>query len=83
MWCGAVKQAEHPDASFISASAAEMHGRLRQWPEARELAVRAAELAPSDPSPLQARLTHGTILQLQRTTVERVLIGWPRARVEQ
>ena len=31
-----------------------MHGRLRQWPEARGLAARAAELAPTDASPLQA-----------------------------
>ncbi len=50
-------QSEHPDASFILASAAEMHGRLRQWPEARGLAARAADLAPADASPLQARDT--------------------------
>ena len=53
---GAIAQAEHPDASFILASAAEMHGRLRQWPEARGLAARAADLAPADASPLQARV---------------------------
>ena len=38
------------------ASTAEAHGRLRQWPEARRLAARAAELAPGDANSLQARL---------------------------
>ena len=46
-------QAEHPSESFIVASAAEMHGRLRQWAEARRLAARAVELAPADARPLQ------------------------------
>lgn len=50
-------QRQFPENQHFVCSAAQLHAKLRQWTEARQLAQQAVAMTPSDPIPLQVQTT--------------------------